>query len=95
MLALLMLKKHLILLFIVLCFISFDYANISGLFYNVINNMYSKKDIHIKLGICYLSKFADILVSLNIFYCQNIYSNGVVSQVFTTLHVVSTLPPTY
>ena len=29
-------------------------------------------------------------VSLNIFYCQNIYSNGVGSQVLTTL--VSTLP---
>ena len=30
------------------------------------------------------------LISLNIFYCQNIYSNGVGSQVLTTL--VSTLP---
>ena len=29
-------------------------------------------------------------ISLNIFYCQNIYSNGVGSQVLTTL--VSTLP---
>ena len=31
-----------------------------------------------------------VFFSLNIFYCQNIYSNGVWSQVLTTL--VSTLP---
>ena len=34
--------------------------------------------------------FERVVYSLNIFYCQNIYSNGVGSQVLTTL--VSTLP---
>ena len=40
-----------------------------------------------------MKHFQQKISTLNIFYCQNIYSNGVGPQVLTTL--VSNLPPTF